>query len=81
MKCPMCGGAELVARAQDMPYRYGGQSTVIRDVYGDYCSACGEAVLSMAEAGRMTDQMLAFKAQVNAAAGVDQAVQDDRPPS
>ncbi|MEE1886353.1 type II toxin-antitoxin system MqsA family antitoxin [Pseudomonas carassii] len=68
MKCPVCGGAELVAQAQDMPYRYNGQSTVIRDVFGDYCPVCGEAVLSMAEAERLGDLMLAFKRQVNAAA-------------
>ncbi len=68
MKCPVCGGAELVAQAQDMPYRYNGQSTVIRDVCDDYCPVCGEAVLSMAEAERLGDLMLAFKRQVNAAA-------------
>ncbi|MCX2684968.1 type II toxin-antitoxin system MqsA family antitoxin [Pseudomonas sp. DCB_AW] len=68
MKCPMCGGAELVAQAHDMPYRYKGEATVIPDVFGDYCAACGESVLSMDEAQRISDLMSAFNRQVNAAA-------------
>ena len=68
MKCPICGGAELVSQAQDMPYRYNGQSTVIRDVVGDYCSVCGDAVLSMAQTERIHGEMAAFKRQVNAGA-------------
>ncbi|MFJ3447362.1 type II toxin-antitoxin system MqsA family antitoxin [Pseudomonas sichuanensis] len=67
MKCPMCGGAELIAQYQDMPYRYKGQETVIPDVFGDYCLVCGEAVLSMKEAERISDLMQAFDRQINAA--------------
>ncbi|MDH0648821.1 type II toxin-antitoxin system MqsA family antitoxin [Pseudomonas sp. GD03858] len=68
MKCPMCGGAELVAQAQDMPYRYKGQDTMIPDVFGDYCPVCGEAVLTIAESERISDLMRAFDRQINAAA-------------
>ncbi|MEW9679058.1 type II toxin-antitoxin system MqsA family antitoxin [Pseudomonas sp. TE50-2] len=68
MKCPMCGGAELVAQAQDMPYRYKGQDTLIPDIFGDYCPVCGDAVLAMEEAERLSDLMRAFDRQVNAAA-------------
>jgi HTH-type transcriptional regulator/antitoxin MqsA len=50
-----------------MPYRYKGESTVIPDVFGDYCPACGEAVLSMEEAQRISDLMSAFERRVNAA--------------
>jgi HTH-type transcriptional regulator/antitoxin MqsA len=35
-----------------MPYRYKGEMTVIPGVSGDYCSACGEAVLRHDEAMR-----------------------------
>lgn len=66
MKCPLCGGAELVTEARDMPYQYKGEATVISAVFGDYCPACGEAVLAMDEADRISDLMLAFNKQVNA---------------
>ncbi|WGV21142.1 type II toxin-antitoxin system MqsA family antitoxin [Pseudomonas putida] len=67
MKCPLCGRAELVAQSKDMPYRYKGETTVIPDVYGDYCPACGEVILGMGEAQRMSDLMSAFERQVNGA--------------
>lgn len=66
MKCPLCGGAELVTEAQDMPYRYKGQELLIADVWGDYCPACGEGILALDESGRISDLMLAFNKQVNA---------------
>ncbi|ABY99666.1 TPA: type II TA system antitoxin MqsA family protein [Pseudomonas putida] len=66
MRCPICGGAELAPDTQDMPYRYKGVSTVIPGVAGDYCSACGEAVLGYDEAMRVSDLMSAFSRQVNA---------------
>lgn len=66
MRCPICGGAELAPDIQDMPYRYKGESTLIPDVAGDYCSACGEAVLSHDEAMRVSDLMSAFNRKVNA---------------
>ncbi|MFF7109456.1 type II toxin-antitoxin system MqsA family antitoxin [Pseudomonas sichuanensis] len=68
MRCPICGGAELAPDIQDMPYRYKGESTLIQGVSGDYCSACGEAVLSHDEAMRVSEQMTAFERRVNAAA-------------
>lgn len=68
MRCPICGGAELAPGTQDMPYRYKGESTLILGVCGEYCSACGEAVLSHDEAMRVSEQMSAFERRVNAAA-------------
>lgn len=68
MKCPLCGGAELANEAREMPYQYKGQTLVIADVRGDYCLACGEGILSMHESSRVSDLMLAFNKQVNAAA-------------
>ncbi|MBK5001724.1 type II toxin-antitoxin system MqsA family antitoxin [Pseudomonas sp. S31] len=65
MRCPICGGAELTPDTQGMPYRYKGETTVIPDVSGDYCSACGECVLSHDEAMRVSDLMTAFERQVN----------------
>ncbi len=66
MKCPSCGAAELVHDTRDMPYTYKGESTVIPAVSGDFCPACGEAVLDMAESTRTSAAMLEFNKQVNA---------------
>lgn len=66
MKCPSCGAAELVHDTRDMPYTYKGETTSIPTVTGDFCPACGEAVLGMAEAMRTSKAMLEFNKQVNA---------------
>lgn len=68
MRCLICGGAELAPDVRDMPYRYKGESTLILGVTGDYCSACGEAVLTHDEAMRVSEQMSVFERRVNAAA-------------
>lgn len=66
MKCPTCGAVALVHDTRDMPYTYKGESTVIPAVTGDFCPACGEAVLDIAEATRTGSLMLEFNKQVNA---------------
>lgn len=67
MKCPACGAAELVHDTRDLPYTYKGETTVIPAVTGDFCPACGEAVLDMGESVRTSALMLDFNKQVNAA--------------
>jgi HTH-type transcriptional regulator/antitoxin MqsA len=66
MKCPSCGGAKLVHDTRDMPYTYKGETTAIPAVAGDYCPACGEAVLAAAASARVSAAMLEFNKQVNA---------------
>ncbi|MGH8271219.1 MAG: type II TA system antitoxin MqsA family protein [Gammaproteobacteria bacterium] len=66
MKCPNCGQAELVHGIRDMPYTYKGETTTIEAVTGDYCPACGEAVLEMGESVRTSAEMLEWNRQVNA---------------
>jgi len=67
MKCPLCAAAaELVNDIRDMPYIYKGESIVIPNVTGNFCLACGEAVLEMGESVRTSKAMLAFNEQVNA---------------
>ena len=66
MKCPSCGAAELVHDTRDLPYTYKGEVTAIPAVVGDFCSACGEAVLDAGESSRVSAAMLAFNKQVNA---------------
>jgi HTH-type transcriptional regulator / antitoxin MqsA len=67
MKCPSCAAVELLHDTRDLPYTYKGESTVIPAVTGEFCSACGEAVLDAAESTRTSAAMLAFNKQVNAA--------------
>lgn len=50
-----------------MPYTYKGETTLIPAVTGDYCPACAEAVLEIAEAQRYGLQVREFHKQVNAA--------------
>lgn len=66
MKCPACGAAELVHDTRDVPYTYKGESTIIPAVTGDFCPACNEVVMDMAEGIRHSATMLAFNKQVNA---------------
>lgn len=49
-----------------MPYTYKGESTVIPAVAGDFCPACGESFLDVAESHRVAKAMQAFNKEVNA---------------
>ena len=49
-----------------MPYIYKGESTIIPTVTGDFCPACDEVVLGVAESTRTSAAMLDFNKQVNA---------------
>lgn len=66
MICPVCGDAEIVRDARDLPYLYKGESTILASVTGDFCPACGEAVLEKGEAERVSSLMMEFNKQVNA---------------
>ncbi|MHB1958673.1 MAG: type II toxin-antitoxin system MqsA family antitoxin [Acidobacteriaceae bacterium] len=66
MKCPICAEAELVHDTRDIPYTYKGEATAIPGVTGDFCPACGEAILDAAESARTSASMLEFNKQVNA---------------
>ena len=66
MKCPACAMAALVNDIRDLPYTYKNESTIIPNVKGDFCSACGEIVLSAEESVRVSAAMLEFNKQINA---------------
>jgi len=66
MKCPFCDSAEMIRDIRDKPYTYKGESTVIQEVTGDYCPACGEVLLDAAESRRVSAEMMEFNKQVNA---------------
>lgn len=65
MKCPVCGAAELVQDTRDLTYTYKSKSIVITQVTGEFCSACGESVLTFDESERVSAAMLNFNKQVN----------------
>jgi HTH-type transcriptional regulator/antitoxin MqsA len=67
MKCTSCGAAELIHDTRDMPYVYKGEHTTVPEVTGDFCPACGEAVLNREYGDRYSDLIGAFQRQVNAA--------------
>lgn len=66
MKCPVCGAADLVHDTRDVNYTYKGEATVIPAVTGDFCPACAEVILDMAESERYSALIKEFNKQVNA---------------
>lgn len=66
MKCPICAQAKLVRDTRDIPYSYKGESTAIPAVTGDFCPACGEAVLDAKKSAQVSELIRNFNKQVNA---------------
>ncbi|WP_318377807.1 type II TA system antitoxin MqsA family protein [Enterobacter sp.] len=66
MKCPVCGGAELKHETRDVVYEYKGRQTVVRDLTGEYCNACGEMVLGDEAGDKYMAAITAFNRAVNA---------------
>jgi HTH-type transcriptional regulator/antitoxin MqsA len=67
MQCLACGAAKLVADSRDISYSYKGESTIIPDLKGDFCPACGESFFDNVESQRISAAMLTFNKQVDAA--------------
>jgi HTH-type transcriptional regulator / antitoxin MqsA len=67
MKCVSCSEGALKAETRDVAYTYKGEATLIPNVIGEFCTACGEAVLSKNESARVSAAMLEFNKSVNAA--------------
>lgn len=67
MKCPCCGAAELVQATHDLTYTYQGEQTTVPQVTGDFCKACGEAVLDPGQSDRFITHVGVFQRQVDAA--------------
>jgi HTH-type transcriptional regulator/antitoxin MqsA len=50
MICPKCHAAELVRDTRDMSYgSVRGKATTVHSVTGDFCPACGDVHLDLAE--------------------------------
>lgn len=67
MKCPCCGAAELIHDTRDMLYTYKGEAHTIPAVTGDFCPACGEAVLNREHGDRYSTLVGVVQRQVNSA--------------
>ncbi|MFS2114546.1 type II toxin-antitoxin system MqsA family antitoxin [Herbaspirillum frisingense] len=67
MKCPSCGGAELVRDTRNLTYVYKGESTVIEAVTGNFCPACGEILLNREQGDRYSALIGQFQRRINAA--------------
>ena len=66
MRCPVCGAADLVHDTRDLPYTYKGETTVLPQISGDFCPACGEGVVDSIDSHRISALMGDFNKQVNA---------------
>lgn len=66
MKCPICGGAELVHETRDVPYEYKGHKTTLKNITAQHCSACGEGVMDRDETTAYAAAVKAFQRKVNA---------------
>jgi len=66
VKCPCCGGAELVRDTRDLPYTYKGETTVIQAVTADFCPACDESITEMVETERVMREISIFSKAVDA---------------
>lgn len=64
MKCPVCGGAELIPdRVQLIPYEWLGHETMLEG-HGDLCPMCGEMLLSYEGSDSLEQQMRDFRQKV-----------------
>lgn len=61
MKCPICNAAELVRDTRDLPYVCNQESVTLLAVTGDFCPACGEAILDARESARVSSTLLDLK--------------------
>ena len=67
MKCPLCGGAELIHDVRDLPYSYKSEETILPGIEGDFCPACGEGILDRDNSIQVSNLAGEFIKQVNAA--------------
>ena len=67
MKCPCCGGAELIADIRVLPYVYRGRPTVVPGISGEHCPECGEVLLSKESGDRYSAATQQFRQSVDEA--------------
>lgn len=65
MKCPVCGGVELIHEARDVPFAYKGRKFIVEGVIGQHCPACGETVMTEAESDVYAAKTMLLRKMVN----------------
>ena len=66
MKCPSCGGAQLITDARDYTYQYKNQTVIFKKIRGDYCDSCGEVYFNDIDGQKFSTKLLKFNKKVNA---------------
>ena len=66
MKCPSCGHEGLSVVTKDFPYTYRGETVLIQNVTGEYCSFCDDMILSGDDLRRVSDESMTLNKRVNA---------------
>lgn len=68
MRCAECeNNEELVEETRDLSYTYKGKKTVLKDISGGFCPACGEVYFRQGQGDKYMAAIRAFKKEVNAA--------------
>ena len=65
MICPCCASAKLIRDTKDMSYTYQQERITISAVKGDFCPACGEALLDRKEGDRYARLIKKFRVEVS----------------
>ena len=63
MKCPVCGAAELIHDTRDLSFTIEDKTVVVQAVTGDFCPACAESILDVAESNRVMREMASIARQ------------------
>lgn len=68
MRCEMCGKGDLVEETRDTPYTYKGRKTMLKDIHGAWCPACGEVFFNLGQGNsdKYMEAVRTFKKEVNA---------------
>ncbi|WP_419804468.1 type II toxin-antitoxin system MqsA family antitoxin [Terriglobus sp.] len=60
--CPTCGEGELASDTRPITFARQGETMLLEEVHGDFCPCCGEVILGMLEAERVSRRILGFNA-------------------
>lgn len=64
MKCPNCGGAELIQEAKDVPYSFRGKKTMLPAIEELHCPICHDVTMNKDESAAYLAKIVAFKNSV-----------------
>lgn len=65
MKCPNCGGAELIQEAKDVPYSFRGKKTMLPAIKGLHCPICHDVTMNKDESAAYLAKSLLSKIRLS----------------